>query len=57
MATNPKLQEISAPSLKPLPAVSPEKYARVRFRIKGNIDGPTYQGQELVRKCKSCGGK
>jgi len=47
----------------PLPKVSAKKYpesrpAQVRFRIKGNTDGPIYRGQELMRPCKTCpGGK
>jgi len=29
--------------------------ARVRMRLKGQKDGPVYQGQKVVRACKSCG--
>jgi hypothetical protein len=28
--------------------------ARVRFRIKGNEDGPIYEGQRVYAPCKSC---
>lgn len=44
------------PFLKPLPRVSSTKYARVKFRIKGQEDGPTYQGQEIIKKCRTCPG-
>jgi hypothetical protein len=31
--------------------------AKVRFRIKGEVGGPIYQGQRIVVPCKTCGGK
>jgi SAM-dependent methyltransferase len=30
--------------------------AKVRFRIKGETDGPVYQGQEIVKQCGKCNG-
>jgi hypothetical protein len=49
---------------KPIPRVSAKHYApwpapaaKVRFRLKGEVDGPVYQGQAVVTPCKSCGGK
>ena len=50
METNLKSQEKHSPS----PRVSPEKYAKVRWRIKGNQDGDVYKGTSLVRQCKGC---
>jgi hypothetical protein len=31
--------------------------AKVRFKIKGEEDGPVYRGQEVVRACGGCGSK
>lgn len=31
--------------------------AKVRMRIKGNADGPVYQGQTMIRPCGDCGGR
>jgi len=41
--------------------VSASKYtgnaaAKVKFRIKGQPDGPVYQGQSVIAPCRSCGG-
>jgi hypothetical protein len=52
-------------SPKPIPRVSAKHYApqpaptaaKVRFRVKGEADGPVYQGQVVVVPCRSCGGK
>lgn len=48
---------------KPIPRVSAKHYAaqpvpaaKVRFRIKGQPDGPVYQGQVKITPCSSCGG-
>lgn len=48
---------------KPLPRVSakhydpePPRVAKVRFRIKGQTDGPIYQGQVKFKPCDTCGG-
>jgi hypothetical protein len=47
--------------MNPVPRVSPAKYrsknraAKVRFRIKGEADGPLYEGQKLVVPCSGCG--
>lgn len=42
--------------MKPIPKVSGGKYpaAKVRFRIKGQPDGPVFQGQVIVSPCKGC---
>jgi hypothetical protein len=44
------------------PKVSASKYPGaadsafpVRFRIKGQPDGPVYAGQRVVMPCKTCG--
>lgn len=42
----------------PLRKVSAKKYnqgAKVRWRVKGNSDGPVYAGTTLVQGCASCG--
>ena len=46
----------------PIPRVSAKHYApqpapaaKVRFRLKGETDGPIYQGQHIITPCKSCG--
>lgn len=51
-------------SPKPIPRVSAKHYApqpapaaKVKWRIKGQPDGPVYQGQEKVLSCRTCGGK
>ena len=31
-----------------------EAAARIRFRVKGEADGPVYQGQELIVPCVEC---
>lgn len=31
--------------------------AMVRFRLKGEADGPVYQGQNVVKPCRTCGKK
>ena len=48
---------------KPLPRVSAKHYgqqpapaAKVRFRLKGETDGPIYQGQVQIVPCAGCGG-
>jgi hypothetical protein len=45
---------------KPLPRVSAKHYgnqaAKVRFRVKGNADGPIYQGQVQIVPCAGCSG-
>ena len=44
----------------PIPRVSAKKYppkdraAKVRFRIKGEKDGPVFEGQKLVVPCRGC---
>ena len=43
--------------MNPIPRVSPQKYAKVRFRIKGEKEGPVYQGQALVKPCVGCAKK
>ncbi len=40
----------------PVPAADPSA-AKIRMRIKGQSDGPVYQGQKLVAPCKGCGHK
>jgi hypothetical protein len=47
--------------MKPHPKISAKHYApappaaaKVRFRIKGQSDGPVYQGQKIVTPCASC---
>jgi len=44
--------------VKPHPKVSAAKYretaAKVMWRIKGNPDGPIYEGQKVITPCKSC---
>ena len=50
-------------SPKPIPRVSAKHYApqpaptaaKVKWRIKGQTDGPVYQGQEKVSSCRTCG--
>jgi hypothetical protein len=50
-------------SPKPIPRVSAKHYApqpvptaaKVRFRLKGETEGPIYQGQRIITPCKSCG--
>jgi hypothetical protein len=52
-------------SPKPIPRVSAKHYApqpvptaaKVRFRVKGESDGPVYQGQVQIIPCASCGQK
>lgn len=39
------------------PPAEPDRTAKVRFRIKGQTDGPIYQGQKIITPCKSCGSK
>lgn len=42
----------------PIARVSASKYdrpARVRVRLKGETDGPVYEGQRVVVPCKTCG--
>lgn len=34
-----------------------ETTAKVRFRIKGEEDGPVFQGQRIVKACGGCGSK
>lgn len=29
--------------------------ATVRWRIKGNADGPVYSGQQMIKGCRTCG--
>lgn len=48
--------------MKTIPRVSAKHYglvqprtAKVRFRIKGETDGPIYQGQTKIKACQSCG--
>lgn len=50
-------------SPRPLPKVSAAKYnqavtedraARMKWKLKGNEDGPIYQGQVKVGKCRTC---
>lgn len=47
--------------MKPHPKVAAKHYvsrpAKVKLRIKGQPDGPVYQGQVVVVPCGSCGGK
>jgi hypothetical protein len=64
MELSPKSPE--KPSPRPHPKISSEKYqqsaqavsevAQVKWRLKGNQDGPVYQGQQLVTKCPTCPG-
>lgn len=45
------------PDPAPIRRVSARKYTRaatVRFRIKGQPDGPIYRGQALLRPCATC---
>jgi len=42
----------------PLRKVSAKKYdqsAKMRWRVKGNDDGPVYAGTMLVKACATCG--
>ena len=60
MSQPPKpLPRVSAKHYAPMsaPAPQPAPAAKVRFRIKGETDGPIYQGQVAVVPCRSCGGK
>lgn len=47
----------------PPPRVSAKNYpgenraAKVRIRIKGEPDGPVYQGQEIIQPCDGCAEK
>lgn len=46
----------TSPSPSPIHKVSSGKYpAKVRFRIKGQPEGPVFQGQEIIHPCKGCG--
>lgn len=38
------------------PQASKSQSAAVKWRIKGQPDGPVYQGQEIVKPCGTCGG-
>lgn len=64
MELSPKQPE--NPSPRPHPKVSAAKYAiasdldqnaKMKWRIKGNQDGPVYQGQAVIIPCSTCGGK
>lgn len=62
MATSkPSKPEPYAPAGKPLPRAGwgkrPRGAARVKWRVKGNDDGPVYRGQKVVRPCKGCGNR
>jgi hypothetical protein len=49
------------PDSTPIKRVSAKKYppkdraAKMRFRIKGETDGPIYEGQKIILPCKGCG--
>lgn len=45
------LPKVSAIHYAPQPAARP---AKVRFRLKGQLTGPLYQGQQLIVPCKTC---
>lgn len=54
---------MSKPLPKPLPRVSAGHYAaaepraaKIRYRLKGESDGPIYQGQRILVPCATCGG-
>lgn len=40
----------------PLPRIR-NSAARVKWRLKGAVDGPVYEGQREVIPCKNCGQK
>jgi len=45
----PKVSASKYPGADPTPKAFP-----VRFRIKGQADGPVYEGQRQIRPCAGC---
>lgn len=56
--SKPTTPDPYAPAGKPLPRAGwgkrPRGPARVKWRIKGEVDGPVYQGTREVRPCRGC---
>lgn len=40
-----------------MPRQSGSRPAKVRIRLKGNTDGPVFEGAKEVQPCKTCGPK
>ena len=49
------IPRVSPKHYAPQPAPQPAPAAKVRFRLKGETDGPIYQGQVQIVPCAGCG--
>jgi hypothetical protein len=48
------LRRVNARKYPPPPADDSNGTFAVRFRIKGQNDGPVFQGQKIIMPCKGC---